>query len=185
MRSIKFPPFLQTNFKPSCWNVLDPNIHGVLHLVWSSMLHSDVNFRKRGKGLEMVNVVIPSFITRYIYTWIKMINLISNHEKGSFLNSCDVVTSARPFNQLKCVKKLDKINVVLNHFYPSCPFLCLLYRFLLKVAVNGFLFLFIGVSPTVSCVELVCLTVSLKFNTVSTSSSLVEIFSANFCKHFR
>ena len=135
MRSIKFPPFLQTNFKPSCWNVLDPNIHGVLHLVWSSMLHSDVNFRKRGKGLKMVNVVIPSFITRYIYTWIKMINLISNHEKGSFLNSCDVVTSARPFNQLKCVKKLDKMNVVLNYL-----FLCLLYRFLLKVAVNGFLF---------------------------------------------
>ena len=51
-----------------------------------------------------------------------MINSISNHEKDSFLNSCDVVTSARPFNQLKCVKKLDKINVVLNHFYPSCPF---------------------------------------------------------------
>ena len=107
-----------------------------------------------------------------------MINLISNHDKGSFLNSCDVVTSARPFNQLKCVKKLDKINVVLNYFYPSCPFfLCLLYRCLLKVAVNGLHF-FIGVSPTVCCVELVCLTVSLKFNT----SSLVEIFLAkNVC----
>ena len=133
MWSIKFPPFLQTNFKPSCWNVLDPNIHGVLHLVWSSMLHSDVNFRKRGKGLKMVNVVIPSFITRYIYTWIKMINLISNHEKGSFLNSCDVVTSPRPFNQLKFVKKLDKINVVLNYFYPSCPF----FMFALSIFIKS------------------------------------------------
>ena len=151
MRSIKCPPFLQTNFKPSCWNVLDPNIHGVLHLVWSSMLHSDVNFRKRGKGLEMVNVVIPSFITRYIYTWIKMINLISNHEKGSFLNSCDVVTSARPFNQLKCVKKLDKINVVLNYFILPVLFLCLLYRFLLKVAVNGLHFFYRRVPNSLLC----------------------------------
>ena len=30
--------------------------------------------------------------------FIKMINLISNHEKGPFVNGCDVVTSARPFN---------------------------------------------------------------------------------------
>ena len=62
-----------------------------------------------------------------------MINLISNHEKGSFLNSCDVVTSPRPFNQLKCVKKLDTINVVLNYFYPSCPF----FTFALSIFIKS------------------------------------------------
>ena len=60
-----------------------------------------------------------------------MINLISNHEKGPFVNSCDVVTSARPFNQLKCfsLKKLDEINDTRKLFYPSSPF----FKFALSI----------------------------------------------------
>ena len=60
-----------------------------------------------------------------------MINLISNHEKGPFVNSCDVVTSARPFNQLKCLslKKLDEINDIRKLFVSFLSFfqVCSIY----------------------------------------------------------
>ena len=60
-----------------------------------------------------------------------MINLISNHEKGPFVNSCDVVTSAHPFNQLKCLslKKLDEINDIRKLFLSLLSFfqVCSIY----------------------------------------------------------
>ena len=58
-----------------------------------------------------------------------MINLISNHEKG--VNSCDVVTSARPFNLFKCLslKKLDEINVIRKLFLSFAPF----FKFALSI----------------------------------------------------